>query len=137
MNSDLTSKLLQQAEKARNSAYCPYSGFAVGAALLTDSGELYSGANIENASYPLCLCAERVAFSKAISDGHRKFKAIAIAGAPQNETLDSPCPPCGACRQVISEFCDDDFEIVLADKTYLLKDLLPVRFKLNLQEEIS
>lgn len=131
LNSDSMYKnLLHQAEEARKFAYCRYSGFAVGAALLTDSGKVYTGCNIENASYPLCLCAERVAFGKAVSDGHRKFKAIAIVGANQQENPVSPCPPCGACRQVISEFCNDDFEIILSDQIYKLKDLLPVRFKL-------
>ena len=116
--------LLQKAEEAGRNAYCNYSGFAVGAALLTESGEIYTGCNIENASYPVGICAERVAFSKAVSDGHRKFRAIAIAGG------DSPCPPCGMCRQFMAEFCQDDFEIILSDKIYRLRELLPVRFEL-------
>jgi len=122
--------LLILAEQARKNAYCKYSGFAVGAALLTESGVIYTGCNIENSSYPVGICAERVAFGKALSDGHRKFRAIAIAGAPEQEQKTAFCPPCGMCRQFMSEFCQDDFEIILSDKIYQMKDLLPVRFAL-------
>ncbi len=121
--------LLRIAEQARNNAYCRYSGFAVGAALVTESGIIYTGCNIENASYPAGICAERVAFGKAISDGHTKFRAIAISGAQKGKQAEVPCSPCGMCRQFMSEFCQDDFQIILAeDKIYLMKDLLPVRF---------
>ena len=114
--------LRQKAQEASQNAYCKYSGFAVGAALLTESGQIFTGCNVENGSFPVGICAERVAFSKAISDGHRSFKAIAIYGG------ETSCPPCGMCRQFMSEFCDDNFEIILNDKIYTLKKLLPVRF---------
>lgn len=120
-------KLMQKAIEARQNAYAPYSGFKVGAALLTDKGKIYKGCNIENAAYGLCNCAERTAFFKAISDGERKFAAIAICGEGNGE-----CFPCGACRQVMEEFCCSDFVIVLCDngalKTYSLDDLLPHAF---------
>ncbi len=118
--------LLKQARIARESAYCKYSSFAVGAALLTESGEIYTGCNIENASYSLCICAERIAFGKAVSEGHRKFRAIAIVGGSEDSETD--CPPCGACRQFMAEFCNADFEIYLAEKKYLLRELLPNAF---------
>ena len=91
-------------------AYVPYSHFAVGAALLTKDGKVYRGCNIENAAYSATVCAERTAFFKAISGGKRQFKKIAIVG-----TVD-PCYPCGVCRQVMAEFCDGTFEIVLQNK---------------------
>ena len=120
MNSASMSDLLRQkAEEARKNAYCKYSGFAVGAALMTETGEIYTGCNIENASYPNGICAERTAFAKAISEGHRKFKAIAIISG------EKPCFPCGMCRQFLSEFCGEDFEIILSDKQYFLKELFP------------
>lgn len=121
------SELLQKAKEAQQYAYCKYSAFPVGAALLTKSGEIYTGCNIENASYSLGICAERIAFGKAVSDGHREFQAIAIAGGTEPET---PCPPCGACRQFMAEFCDDDFEIYLTGKKYRLGQLFPERFEL-------
>ncbi len=124
LNSDsMYNTLLRKAEETRKNAYCIYSGFAVGAALLTESGEIYTGCNIENASYPVGICAERVAFAKAVSDGYQNFKAIAIVGG------ETSCPPCGMCRQFMSEFCKDDFEIILTDKIYTLGALLPVRFE--------
>ncbi|MDE5736746.1 MAG: cytidine deaminase [Oscillospiraceae bacterium] len=121
------SELLKKAREAQQYAYCKYSEFPVGAALLTESGEIYTGCNIENASYSLGICAERVAFAKAISDGHHKFKAIAIIGGIHTE---KNCPPCGACRQFMAEFCDDEFKIYLAEKTVRLKQLFPERFVL-------
>lgn len=127
LNSDLmynAEHLLNIAEQAKQQAYCRYSGFAVGAALLTESGMLYTGCNIENASYPVGICAERVAFGKAISDGHRKFQAIAVCGGEVS------CPPCGICLQFMSEFCDDDFRVILSDKIYSFSELLPIRFRL-------
>lgn len=130
--------LLEQAQIARESAYCKYSGFAVGAALLTESGEIYTGCNVENASYSLCICAERTAFVKAISEGHRKFCAIAIMGGFRNTDSDSvksaqsetDCFPCGACRQFMSEFCEPDFKIYLAHREFTLGELFPGEFKL-------
>jgi len=131
LNSDLTynpEQLLQMAVQARKNAYCIFSHFAVGAALLTASGEIYTGCNIENESYPVGICAERVAFSKAISEGHTQFKAIAVAGASESEAPETPCYPCGMCRQFITQFCKDDFQIILSDKIYTLGELLPFRF---------
>lgn len=126
--------LMQAAREARAHAYCKYSRFAVGAALLCRDGTVYIGCNVENASSPLGLCAERTAFVKAISDGKTKgdFEAIAICGAPQTQAADAgaPCYPCGACRQVMAEFCDDSFRILLTDGTYTLAQLLPFRFTL-------
>ena len=125
-------ELLQNAAEVRRNACCLYSHFAVGAALLCNDGTVYTGCNVENAAYPLCLCAERVAFGKAISDGKKKgdFKAIAICGGNLGEAADRPTPPCGACRQVMTEFCEEPFEIVLTDGVYKLGDLLPKRFEL-------
>ena len=91
--------LVNRAIKARENAYSPYSHFAVGAALLCEDGTLYEGCNIENASYGLTNCAERTAIFKAVSEGHIKFKALAVVA-----DTEGPCAPCGACRQVISEF---------------------------------
>lgn len=128
--------LLTQARLARESAYCRYSGFAVGTALLTASGEVYTGCNIENASYSLCICAERTAFARAVSDGHREFRAIAIIGGFR-ESGDCPdqsgtdCFPCGACRQFMSEFCKPDFKIYLQTQEFTLGELFPGEFKLN------
>lgn len=123
-------QLLKAAAEARKQAYCPYSHFAVGAALLTKDGRIYTGCNVENGSYSLGCCAERTAVFKAVSDGCREFTAIAISGAPEGEAPDVPCPPCGACRQVLAEFCGDDLRISLADRDYTLGELLPVRFSL-------
>lgn len=92
-------KLMDCAIKARENAYSPYSHFAVGAALLCEDGTLYEGCNIENASYGLTNCAERTAIFKAVSEGHIKFKALAVVA-----DTEGPCAPCGACRQVMAEF---------------------------------
>ena len=125
-------QLLDKAHDAREASYCPYSGFAVGAALLTASGKIYLGANIENASYSPTMCAERVAFFKAISAGEREFVAIAIVGANKDEQPSRIVPPCGVCRQVMSEFCGSDFMIVLGtrDKMELVPfaDMMPFTF---------
>lgn len=122
--------MLQMAADARKNAYAPYSGFAVGAALLADSGKVYLGCNIENAAYPAGNCAERTAFFKAISEGERNFLRIAIVGGNAGEAPGAPCAPCGICRQVMAEFCDaDTFEIVLSGgERFLLKELLPMSF---------
>lgn len=123
--------LIGAALEARKSAYAPYSGYKVGAALLTDGDEIYTGCNIENASYGATNCAERTAFFKAVSEGRRHFKAIAIAGG--KEAPEDYAYPCGICRQIMQEFCKEDFRI-LAAKTeqdyqeYSLKDLLPHGF---------
>ena len=101
-------ELIAKAILAREASYSPYSGISVGAALLTKSGKVYLGNNIENASYSPTICAERVAFFKAISEGEREFSAIAIAGGRAGEPSQENFPPCGVCRQVMSDFCGKD-----------------------------
>ncbi len=123
-------KLITEAERARKRAYAPYSKFKVGAAVLSADGKIFTGCNIENASIGLALCAERVAIFKAISEGSTKFKAIAIIG-----DTDKPCSPCGACRQVISEF-GEDIPLIMANlkgdvKIKKIKELLPGAFGKN------
>ena len=125
-------RLIEEAMKAREMAYAPYSEFRVGAALLDGDGTIYSGCNIENASYGACNCAERTAIFKAVSEGAGDFRAIAIVGG-KDKNVTEFCPPCGICRQVMSEFCDADiFKVILFDGTetrsYLLGDLLPHAF---------
>lgn len=127
-------KLIEEALKAREQAYCPYSGFAVGAALLTEDGTLYTGCNIENASYGLTNCAERTAIFKAVSEGHRVIKAIAVTGGKQGGTPDAYAYPCGACRQVMWEFAKQSMPVYIAKSTtdfeeYTLGDLLPRGFE--------
>lgn len=122
-------ELLQAAKSAAERAYAPYSRFCVGAALLAADGTVYTGCNIENASYSATLCAERTAFAKAISDGKREFVKIAVVGG-QN-----PCFPCGVCRQVMAEVCERDFEVILTDDQetvcqFTLEELLPFAFSL-------
>ena len=102
--------LAKAACDARKNAYAPYSHFTVGAALMTESGEIFCGANVENASFGATLCAERTAISQAVSQGFRRFSIIAIAGAKEDRTAQS-CAPCGICRQVMAEFCQKDFKI--------------------------
>ena len=106
--------LVERAKEARKNSYCPYSGFAVGAALLCADGSVYAGCNIENAGFTATCCAERTAFFRAVNDGKRDFKAIAIAGGRAGEEPTGICAPCGVCRQVMAEFCGPDFEILLA-----------------------
>ena len=130
--------LIAAAAEARTRSYSPNSRFAVGAALLTASGKIYTGCNIENAAYGPSNCAERTAFFTAVSQGERAFTAIAIVGG--REDWDSFCAPCGVCRQVMAEFCQDSFRILLgrsdgAVREFTLKELLPMRFgPENLQE---
>lgn len=125
-------RLAAAALAARAHAYCPYSGFAVGAALLAGSGRVYTGVNIENAAFGPTNCAERTAFFKAVSEGERGFTAIAVAGGRAGEAPAAFCAPCGVCRQVMREFCRDDFKIILAKpgavKVYTLSELLPESF---------
>lgn len=121
------SELFSMAVKAAEASYSPYSGFRVGAALLTEDGRVFTGCNIENSSYSLTVCAERTAVFKAVSEGFDKFRAIAVAGSADGD-FSRPCTPCGACLQVLSEFCGDDFTIVLADRKYRLSELMPNRF---------
>lgn len=130
----IAQKLIDMSIKARDMAYAPYSKFKVGAALLTQNGKIYTGCNIESASYTPSNCAERTAFFKAVSEGEHNFLAIAIVGAPEGENANRLCPPCGVCRQVMMEFCDPDkFEILQIDenkniKSFTLKELLPLGF---------
>lgn len=128
-------KLIQSAIDARQRSYCPYSGFAVGAALLTKEHKIYEGCNIENGAYSPSICAERTAFFKAISEGEMEFERIVIVGGKKGEDL-RRTPPCGVCLQVMAEFCDpEEFEVVLAKSTedfevLRLKELLPYGFQL-------
>ena len=129
-------KLVALAKEAMMKAYAPYSGFYVGAALLTKDGKVYTGCNIESASYSPTNCAERTAFFKAVSEGEREFAAIAIVGGPKDNPPVDYCYPCGVCRQVMAEFCDGDFEIIVAKgeddfKMFTLKELLPFGFSKN------
>ncbi len=127
---DITDKeLYALAEEARKSSHCPYSGISVGAALLCESGEIYTGCNIENSAFSPSICAERVAVFKAVSSGEKSFRAIAVAGGKAGKDSDVPFPPCGACRQVMREFCKNDFRIILKGNTvYTLSELLPHSF---------
>ena len=127
-------ELIQEAKKARQRSYSPYSGFRVGAALLTKSGKVYHGCNIENAAYSPTNCAERTAFFRAIYEGEREFEKIAVVGALGDREPVDTCAPCGVCRQVMMEFCDPEtFRVVLANGEdeqleILLKDLVPYGF---------
>ena len=129
---DIYYQLIDKAHDARAASYSPYSGIAVGAALLAASGKIYLGANIENASYSPTICAERVAFFKAVSAGEREFVAIAIVGAPANEEPSSTFPPCGVCRQVMSEFCGPEFMVILGTRSDMrlipFSEILPHSF---------
>ncbi|MBQ7906423.1 MAG: cytidine deaminase [Clostridia bacterium] len=128
------SKLISLALMARENAYAPYSGFRVGACLVTDEGQAYLGCNVENSSFSHTICAERNAIFKAVSEGHKKFSAIAIVGG-KGERLELTYP-CGACRQVLSEFVDDDFKVILYDGENIeVKDfsaVFPSSFKLKM-----
>lgn len=123
--------LMKIAEEARKKAYTPYSRYKVGAALVGKDGKIYAGCNIENATFTPTVCAERTAFFKAISEGTTEFEKIAITGAKEGETSDN-CTPCGVCRQVMAEFCDKNFKLVLGNsdniKTYTLDEILPFSF---------
>ena len=123
---DESRALLEIANAVRGKAYAKYSGFRVGAALVGESGQVYLGVNIENASYPAGICAERAALCAAVTAGEQRFSAIAIVGGEDGE----PCYPCGICRQVLSEFCGPDFPVILADGVYSLGGLLPHSFAL-------
>ncbi|GGJ85350.1 cytidine deaminase [Lentibacillus kapialis] len=123
------SELLKEAIAIKDKAYVPYSKFPVGAALLTRSGKLYTGCNIENAAYPVSCCAERVAIFKAISDGIYDFAEMAVAAQTER-----PVPPCGSCRQVMSEFFDSGMKVHLTNlhgqtKTLTMDELLPFSFQ--------
>lgn len=123
-------KLIEEATKARENAYVPYSSFKVGAALLANSGKIYSGCNIENSSFSLTCCAERTAIFKAISEGEKNFQAMAVIADSKDAVS-----PCGACRQVMAEFFTEDVTIYLTNLTEKTKEitvaeLLPYSFKL-------
>ena len=133
-------ELVNKAIEMTNMSYAPYSHFHVGAALLDKNGKIWTGCNVENAAYGPSNCVERTAVFKAVSEGAREFDAIAIAGGPE-DSIGKPqiqdfCPPCGVCRQVLSEFCTRDFKIVLVNgkgeqKVFTLGELLPESFSLN------
>ncbi|WP_330669220.1 cytidine deaminase [Mediterraneibacter faecis] len=133
MEQVMIEKLIDTAIEQLEFSYTPYSNFKVGAALLTRSGEIYTGCNIENASYTPTNCAERTAFFKAVSEGVREFRAICIVGGKDGK-LTEYTAPCGVCRQVMMEFCDPKtFQIILAvDKEryeiYTLEELMPLGF---------
>ncbi|WP_101844053.1 cytidine deaminase [Halobacillus sp. Marseille-P3879] len=123
-----TEQLINEAKQIREKAYTPYSKFKVGAALLTKDGTLYTGCNIENAAYPVTCCAERVAIFKAVADGHYEFNELAVVADTER-----PVPPCGSCRQVMSEFFQPDIKIHLTNlgnsvKTVKMSELLPFSF---------
>lgn len=124
-------ELMKLAEEARMLAYAPYSNFLVGAALLTASGKVYTGCNIENAAFSPTNCAERTAFFKAVSEGEREFVAIAVVGGKRGSEP-SFCSPCGVCRQVMAEFCGGDFRVILGNsekvESYVLADIFPLAF---------
>ena len=130
---DINQTLVEAAIEATKFAYVPYSNFKVGAAILADNGKIYTGCNIENASYSPTNCAERTAIFKAVSEGVTKFKKIAVVGGPGGN-LENYCPPCGVCRQVISEFADEEFELILgtSKNTYAVynffEEVLPLSF---------
>lgn len=124
-----TKQLIELANDARKYAYVPYSNFAVGAALLTKSGNVYQGCNIENAAYSMCNCAERTAFFKAISEGETEFTTLVVTA-----DTDRPCSPCGACRQVMAEFCSKDMKVILTNTKgdifeTTVEELLPGSFQ--------
>ena len=124
-------KLVELAKDAMTRAYAPYSGYKVGAALLCADGTVYQGCNIENASYGPTNCAERTAIFKAVSEGQRDFVAIAVCGG-KDGVITGGFPPCGVCRQVMREFCEDDFLLYLVDEkgyeTHTLAEILPYSF---------
>ena len=125
-------ELIEVAKSAMQLAYAPYSGYKVGAALLCADGSVYQGCNVENAAYGPSNCAERTAIFKAVSDGHREFTAIAVCGG-KDGIITGLFPPCGVCRQVMREFCNDDFIIYMIDgensyQSCTLRELLPYSF---------
>lgn len=136
MDKKLIEEMIDLAIEQLNYSYTPYSGFKVGAALLTKEGKIYKGCNIENAAYTPTNCAERTAFFKAVSEGERAFQAICVVGG-KDGILTEYAAPCGVCRQVMMEFCDPDmFQIILATskdqyEIFTLKELLPLGFGPN------
>ena len=133
LDNDIKVKLVKEALSSSERAYSPYSDYCVGAALLSASGRIYTGCNIENSSYGATNCAERTAIFKAVSEGEKDFTAIAIAGHKRGEKPVEYAFPCGICRQVIAEFCKKDFIVIVAVsdedfKEFTLDELLPESF---------
>ena len=128
------SELIRLAEEARGRSYCPYSKKSVGAALLADSGKIYTGANIECSSFSPTVCAERVALFSAVHSGERHFEAIAIAGSELGKEISSPFTPCGVCRQMLSEFCSAELKVLVRSsegvRCFTLGELLPHAFSI-------
>lgn len=142
MEKKLIQEMIRRAIRQMEFSYAPYSGFKVGAVLLTEAGNFYTGCNIENAAYTPTNCGERTAFFKAVSEGERKFRAICIVGGKERNLTDYTAP-CGVCRQVMMEFCDPEtFQIILAVseekyQVFTLKELMPLGFGPdNLKEKI-
>mgnify|MGYP002860356183 FL=1 len=133
MNDSQKEALLKKAKEMLAFSYTPYSRFKVGAALLSKSGKIFGGCNIENAAYGPSNCAERTAFFNAVSSGEKSFEAIAVVGGPDGQIKDF-CPPCGVCRQVMMEFCKPkEFLILLQNdqgqiKEFTLEEILPLGF---------
>ncbi|MBQ8515117.1 MAG: cytidine deaminase [Ruminococcus sp.] len=128
----MVQNLTEAALAVRANAYAPYSGFRVGAALRGASGRVYTGCNVENASYSLCICAERSAVLQAVAAGEKRFRTMAIVGGREDaQAKEIPCLPCGACLQVLAEFCDPDFPILLSDGVHPLREFLPRAFQLK------
>ena len=130
MNGTQRKEIIALAIKARERAYVPYSDFSVGAALLTKEGRIFTGCNVENASYPVGICAERTAIVSAVAAGYQQFEAIAISGGMKGKEPETFSTPCGMCLQMMSEFCDPSFPVIVAKnedevEEYQLKDYLP------------
>ena len=133
--------LINVAFEARKKAYAPYSNYKVGAGLLCKNGKIYEGCNIENGAFSPSICAERVAFVEAVKNGERDFEAIAIVTGPEDADIYEMGSPCGVCRQFMSEFCNDDFKIIMTkiksngelidSKEFTMDEILPKRFKLK------
>ena len=137
MKKEQERELIKLALEARERSYAPYSDFAVGAALLSKSGEIFQGCNVENISYSATNCAERTAIFKAVSEGQLQFEGIAVAGGKKGSAPEDFCMPCAVCLQVMSEFCSPEFEVIVVKseeevRRFALRDLLPFVFDLSL-----
>ncbi len=135
LEKEMIRSLIETASAQRSRSYAPYSRYRVGAALLAQDGTVYTGCNIENAAYTPSICAERTAFSKAVSEGETHFDAICVVGGDENEKIPSGfSTPCGVCRQVMAEFCDPKKFLIIAAtdpdnyRIYTLEELLPAGF---------
>jgi len=141
MTDDQLKEIVKKCLEMRHKAYTPYSNFNVGAALLCKNGKVYTGCNIEVSTYTPTSCAERTAIFKAVSEGEREFEAIAISGGLGDGEPTDYCPPCGVCREVMNEFCDADFKILLCKsqdevKQFTLAEMLPNNFT-SLKEQMK